>query len=476
MNYSTLVGFVCLSILSSNCGQTIPFDSNLDKGSVAVSSNTPAAPSRDWSPQNTPVTLAPIFSTFGQSSILQGVEKKISQIMWISKSNGEVTFSLSDATAYTYNEKNENLLFLPAPVEHVPETKTYLMGSSTGWRISADKVECFAPDPTSTRSDPKISVLTLAIKTSDYLPVHIRPEKMTLKGRAEFLFLTCSDAKMTTEKLDLVRMPALMEILPAVVLASFTPDRKFLWTATLQKVLFFGNKDTGFDFIPSIIPLALTPFSGTSLLAMEFDNDKRPVGRIVHARDKQILLSGLASAGTQLTWETDIRPLSEQFCLSCHGMNGSGGWSNADQSTSWTGLKRDSIIARVHTQKSMPPPATEFAKNITDAQRTKILQWLAGGVSQADTGATDVASVPPAKSAPFATPPTPGPTWSSSIVPILVASCNGCHGGIFSTFDTTYKMKSEIITRVENGSMPPDNTKISADDRSKLLIYLKGLP
>ncbi|NBW80307.1 hypothetical protein EBR21_01005 [bacterium] len=420
--------------------------------------------------------LPPISLQFARRDALAKLEPFAGDVVAVSKRGMNKTlFSMSSGGAYLYDEPTEYVEYLQPVVQPPVGSKIIRLDGNTGWVVSSNKLDYFYPD---SANSTVLRVLSVNFNSSALTLMHTSSERLIFKSATGLRIVTpTSNGTLSVESLE--GIPELAAILPQALISGFGPQRAFLWVATSSKVLFFKNSQFGFMKTPKIAELSFGLASGVVLqkLSLEFDDKMIPMGRVVYVLAGKINVSGYAPAAAALSWEVDIRPLAEQFCLACHGDNGAGGFSKANESASWTGLKRDSIIARVFEQKSMPPTYSQASKDMTDAQRKKIKDWLSLGSGTTTTPTSGATPVPSVTSTPVvtATIPTPGPTWTNVVQPIMAAHCTRCHT-IYSDFPTVYSKRIAILERVGNFSMPQSPSSITAAERDAILNYLRGFP
>ena len=443
----------------------------------STTSSTGTAPST----QPVAVALSPIAPSFGQSPILQGIQQNVSSINFISKySTNQTIFSMFDGTAYLYDEILDTVNVIQSPIAPTAGVKYYLVGNAAGWSVSTDKIESFSPSTDASAEGQTLSVLSTNFNSAGYSVIHASAKSLILKSSTTISFLERIGDSLNREDLDTSLLPELNSLLLDIKSAGYAPDQTTFCFASSNKVLFFEKTSSGFKSNPSVasfytgLPAGVSP----SQISLSCDRDKKIVGKIIFVAGGKIYVSGLKAAAVPLSWEIDIRPIAEQYCLSCHGAQGAGGFSNADQSISWTGVKRESIIARVFSQKTMPPLGTEFAKTMSDEKRSKIRMWLTSGELPASptSSPTATASATPTTGV---TLPSPGPTWTNVVQPILQTRCSRCHT-TYSTFESAYNDKAKIIQRIENGTMPQagsaERSAFIQTEKDSILSYLKAFP
>jgi cytochrome c553 len=116
--------------------------------------------------------------------------------------------------------------------------------------------------------------------------------------------------------------------------------------------------------------------------------------------------SSVSSAGYN-----EIRPIFAQYCSECHPSRSPPDWLNYTDAKSRVTNGR--LYLRIGSQRSMPPPGTPQAVNLSDTDRKKIADWaLAGGPINAVTAAVS-------DSGNLSAPVTNNPA---------VQSCFQCHG------------------------------------------------
>jgi mono/diheme cytochrome c family protein len=422
--------------------------------------------------------LPPIALQFARRDALAKLEPFAGDVVFVSKQGmNKALFSMSTGGAYLYDEPTEFVEYLPPVVQPPAGSKTIRLDGNTGWVVSSNKLDYFFPDSANANV---LRVLSATFNSSALTLLHTSSERLIFKSATGLRIVTpTSDGTLSVESLE--GIPELAAILPQALISGLGPQRAFLWVATSSKVLFFKNSQYGFLKTPQSAEFSFGLTGGTVLdkLSIEFDDKMKPIGRIVYILAGKINVSGYAPAAAALSWEVDIRPIAEQFCLACHGESGAGGFSKANESASWTGFKRDSIIARVFEQKSMPPTYTQASKDMTDAQRTKIRDWLSlgSGTTTTTTPTSGATPVPSATPAPMVTPttPTPGATWTNVVQPIMAAQCTRCHT-TYSDFPTVYSKRIAILQRVGNFSMPQSPSSITVAERDAILNYLRGFP
>lgn len=409
---------------------------------------------------------------YSQVAALSELEKIQSEIRFVSKSGeSKFVFSLANGTAYVYDDATELVSYLPAVVTPSQGERVYLLEGNSGWVIHDNKITNFSPKSSDTVMASQIAQLSVDWAAQSLSPLFISPSQILLKGEGILVFVSKKDqSELQIEKISAT--DALAESLTPALSAGFTPDMAYLWITNASQALFFkrATGGTGFEDKPFQAELISDLPKGAVVknVAVDFDNNKNPVGRIILFADGKILVSGRTPLASNLSWEIDIRPISEQYCLNCHGVGGAGGFSKADEAASWTGIKRESIIARVAEQKSMPPPNSPAGMAMTSAQRDKIKNWLNSGSLSGNTGASS------GSSGSGGTPPTPGPTWTTVIQPLLSSKCVGCHS-TYTTFSVVYETKTRIIQKLSDRTMPPSTVTMTDTERSEIISYLNAL-
>lgn len=430
--------------------------------------------------------LTRITLQFSRRDALSKLEPFAAEVVAISKKGTSKTlFSMASGGAYIYDETTEFVEYLQPVVKQAPGSKIIRLFDNINWAISANKLEYIYPSASTPDS---LRVVSVNFDNSALSLLHASAERLIFKS-ANGLQIVTRTIKDVLSLESFKGIPELDELLPNALLAGFGPNNSFLWVASSSKVLFFKNSTSGFIKKPLSAELAFGLPSGTDLekMVVEFDDTMQPLGKTIFARGGKFYVSGYTPAAAALSWDIDIRPIAEQYCVSCHGDGGAGGFSKANESASWTGIKRNSIIERVVTQKSMPPIDTVSAKSMTDIQRNKIKDWLSLGFdsTSSPTSASKSTSTTEAE-APSSTIssainasaiPTLGSTWSE-IEPIIMNRCGACHP-TYPIYSTFYAERAKIKRRTENDSMPPRDSRrgaLTTSEKDALLRYLSSLP
>lgn len=438
---------------------------------------------------NLPDNTAPLETTgspsvispgFGQSLILAELEKRHQDIIFISKNSGNLNiFSMSDGSAFIYDETNETLVYKAAPLPKIDNKRSFLLTDNFGWRIGEQSVEQFKPKSSKESENSNLNVVSASFNTSAYRVAHISKETLVLISSNDMVILDSEDNKITAEAYAVKESSELSKSLSTAIAVGFGPKGEFLWLASKDKVRFFTRSGTGFsdNFTEKALNTGISESAPIEFISFEFDENKNTNGKIIFLAEGRLYVSGSSLPTSSLSWETDIRPIAEQRCVSCHGQQGVGGFSNADQAIAWTGVKRNSIVSRVYEQKTMPPSSTPAAAAMSEEERNKINIWLSGE-SNASNSRTPSGS-PIASTSPTSQTPTPGLTWTNEVKQILGNRCSRCHT-TYTTFDTVYTERARIIARMENGSMPQANSEeakaMSQAEKDKVLGYLKSFP
>ena len=145
------------------------------------------------------------------------------------------------------------------------------------------------------------------------------------------------------------------------------------------------------------------------------------------------ILAGLNSSAAVPTYKSTILPLTQKYCGACHG-DGSESGNLLDYKTAVN--MKDAISKAVTVDKSMPMGAN--GKKITADERSLFGQWVAAGTPLGDD----------APSAPIPPPSSAGPTYKSTILPLIQKYCAGCHGdgsasGNLTDYKTALSMKED---------------------------------
>lgn len=423
---------------------------------------------------------ASIAIKLAQREALSGLETVLSELPFVAKAGPNKTiFSVTSGGAYTYDEVSEVVQFLPSPFGDSDVIgKRFLVAERVGWILTESTAKYFY-SPSQVSSTMRVLEVQLGLQKPAL--VHASPERLILKSDGLLILVSkLKDDQLQVETLQ--GIPELAKLLPDVIASGFGPKDTFLWVATSSRIAIFKKGSEGYQMEPQFIDLQMTlpPNAEIEALSIDFDSDMNLSGRVTVVGAGKIYVSGYESISELLSWETDIRPLAEEFCVSCHGANGSGGFSKADEPSSWTGVKRESIIARVVNDKSMPPTYTQAAEKMTDAQRAKIRDWLSPSSTPVKSTKKQSSDSKHDSQPTTMTPtiPTPGAFWSNKVQPVLEQRCSSCHPN-YKIFENVYLERNEIVQRIENSSMPPRESvqgQLTQAEKDAVLAYLKNFP
>ncbi len=357
----------------------------------------------------------------------------------------------------------------------------YTLPDRSRWEISADKISrTSVPE-----SNGKFSISSYSIPQDNpnkgtLKPVFLNEDFLMLAGAKNIVLL--EDKSQAFEKIEIPYPRDDVSLHSKIIGAGISTDKKAFWIFA-AKTFFYGNIGKDANGASTVtyndpIELAFSGISGTeTFIAGVLEADGKAKNKLLLISSSGFYWSGIQSS-INLTWDKDVRAISEQYCVSCHGPQGAGGFSKADEEASFKGTKRLSIIERV-TQKTMPPPTSPAGMAITEAQRRAILVWLQpelGKITPEDPGDGNGAIIP--------TPviPTPGPSWESKVQPILVNRCQTCHGAMYSNFSSVFSNRADIALRINSANasviMPKpgsaEATAMTTAERAEVSTFLNS--
>lgn len=162
------------------------------------------------------------------------------------------------------------------------------------------------------------------------------------------------------------------------------------------------------------------------------------------------------------TYATDIKPILDVACISCHGPNGSRAQTDL---TSYATVKNfaDKVVTRV-LDGTMPPsgPLSDTAKEVFTAWRN---DGYPAGAVVAD----------PVKD------PVDVVSFEGDIKPLIDNYCVGCHspggkrpGSDFTTWEGVEKFKAGVVAKVLDGTMPKGAGPLSVSVRQTFQDWKDG--
>jgi mono/diheme cytochrome c family protein len=269
--------------------------------------------------------------------------------------------------------------------------------------------------------------------------------------------------------------------------AGFGEDAERYWVATRSRLLVLGKKEKEWNW--DVKKWSLAGLKGDIRgigLYLAAGNSNEPKGTIYVLTTEGLYStepSDVVKSAASQEWAQEIKFLSERHCLSCHDSKSDNGFSRANEEGSWTGLKRDSIIARV-SGKTMPPAGSPQAAAIKDTERDAITQWLKNSVG----------TPTPSDASNYTPPPPPPPSqggeipkipevipevttdavWNGTVKKIIDSGCLPCHAN--------YKMRSYVLLKkeaikseIEAGRMPKFSPgAITQEEKSSLINWLNA--
>ncbi|MDB2447476.1 hypothetical protein N9W79_02495, partial [bacterium] len=231
-----------------------------------------------------------------------------------------------------------------------------------------------------------------------------------------------------------------------------------LWIASEKleiKVISSGEADTTVNTVFSIPSLPIDGFVKGVIGA-----DLKSSNLLLDGASGRYLFGGVADKlGSKTVYDwAKVKELSLLYCVRCHVSDG------FDNESTWLTTRTSELVTSL-TEKSMPPSYSDEGKKIQTSEYQGILAWLEspdGPKEPAPEPEDPEDPVEPEDPKPARTDPIPEPALS-----VADASCKSCHSTI-STYGFWYDKKAAIISDVDTGRMPKNNT-LNATEKAALI-------
>jgi hypothetical protein len=456
-------GALIAALIATGCKKDTKKGDDPAAGGVTVASTQGAGTSTQTA---TVLESLPATWSFSAVKTLSYFAGGGSEALTIGKS-GEASFTLSDVRGYAWSWGEDDPLASLAVGGTPGESESGGIvvnvsppdGPHAFWLVFEDRIarNVETAEAEATDSGASFTMLSLETGTSGEARVlGATPTHLFLRIDESVVIGAFAGAKLSVTLLDWKALRVVSDIGMPFAAGPTALEGEF-WLATLARVYLISRAGESWSTQSTTWTLPTTLGEPKGLgLRLQTPGRFAAQGSVLLWSDKGFFSTKDGSEEAALAFERDIRPLTDKYCVSCHGAASDTSWNEAHTAAGWQGAMRGRIALALE-ERRMPLPGSPAADAMTEEERVTLIAF-ARGTALPSAEAEEVEEEAVVTSDPVEeAAPVEDTVWDSQVRSIMQARCVSCHAPWVNR-ETVLASGSPIVSRVSNATMPPSSS------------------